>query len=682
MGIEIRRNRNPLEGLVKKVFLRPFAAAVFAVIAAAAMHALRPPELPAEEPGIAAGIGGDTAEIGETVRLELLVPNEEAGHVRVVKETFPEGIEVVRGPFVRPRIPEGGTIIEYDLAGRKPGRYILGPFAALTLPAEHGGEGPRGDGLGVVIGGSETGIGPGETNALALFVGEKRDGRFVVPVSVSWNAGESRAYVGSPVYLVLWAEMLRSDDPVFEVAIGREDAAIITPVDTSPPRRPLRLANGTFYKAALRSYLFTPFETGTVTVPEAAVRIEGGESRADPVTVEVLPLPGREAGAASGDFAAVGDFLFENRMIDSGGSDKIILEQRCSGTGNLPFLSFPEPAVSGLILFDREEERAVAPEPEGYSGWRLRRSVYLPTAEERQRIVVPEAKVIDPESGEERTVPAEEFTPDGGPVSAPESQGAAELQKSGGAEVPADEEDAPRGDESLGVVKEAQGIYAFILRRVTARRQEKFLSARADLCGFEVLAGGPEDADPEDAGHAAGRAAGAAGKLCVLRRMHRMHPMDRGIVRHIRRIEADKGIGRSVPVFTVPHPDIFAYFIIGSLLLGGFSVSLSRKKRRGANRPGRSKTGKKARGLAVLALLLFVLNSAAFGITCLRLMKAECIVRDAVSLLKVPAEDSSGYRQVKEGAAFELIGRWENFVQVKLGSGTIGWLPLSAVLVY
>jgi len=605
---------------------------------AAAQAWVRSPPLSADESEIELRIEPATAVVGETVRLELIIGDEDAGDVRVAEESFPGGIEVERGPFIRPQVPGKGTVIEYDLAGREPGRYVLGPFSGFPSNAEEATY--NGKGFGVVIGG----VAKAE-NSLAFLVGERRErggaeGEPAVPVPVVWEVSEKPAYAGAPVYLILRADMLRSADPAFEIALGSGEDAVIDPVETRLPRRPLRFANGTFYSKALAAYLFTPFKTGTVFAPQALVRIEGTESRVEPVPVRVSPLPTGEAGAVPGASVAVGDFVFENRIDhDAGGrtgDGKIILNQRCTGVGNLPFLSFPEPAVTGLVLVNREEERSFIPEPEGYAGWRLRRSAYLPSGSGPEIIVVPEAVIFDPESREARTLPKEEFRPE------------ADAEGTGAAAASA--KSAENGGAARG--KAAPGIYRLILTRAAARREKRFGSEQTVYTGRTEGTGG------------------IAEKLYTLRRLHRLHPMDRALVGLIRQAEREAEIVRSVPVKFMPHPDIFAYVFIAAFVLCGFAVFLLRRK------------APRAVVLAVIAVVVFLANGAAFGITCSKLLTVECIVRTAGPLLKIPAPDSSEYLNLEEGTALEVTDRWEEFVQVRTGNGKMGWLPRSAVVVY
>jgi hypothetical protein len=627
------------------------------------------PALRADASGIKPGIEPATAVVGETVRLELIIGDEDAGDVLVAEETFPGGIEVERGPFIRPQAPGGGTVIEYDLSGREPGRYVLGPFSGFPSDAEEATYG--GKGFSVFVGGAAK-----TENSLAFLVGERREessaeGEPAVPVPVFWELPEKPAYAGAPVYLVLRAEMLRSADPAFEIALGSGEDGVIDPVETPLPRRPLRFVNGTFYSKALAAYLFTPFKTGTVSAPQALVRIEGTESRAEPVPFSVSPLPGGEAGAEPGAPIAVGDFVFENRIVhdagDRTGDGKIMLKQRCTGIGNLPFLSFPEPAVTGLVLVNREEERSFIPEPEGYAGWRLRRSAYLPSGPGPVIIVVPEARIFDPESGEARTRPKEEFRPETVPAAPSAADTEADAEADGtSAAGPSAAESAETGGAAV------PGIYRLILTRAAARREKRFGSEQAVSTG---------------------RAEGmgeTAEKLYTLRRLHRLHPMDRALVSLIRQAEREAEIVRSVPVKFMPHPDIFAYVFIAAFVLGGFSFLLIPRKgsgrevssRKGSGRRGAGNRGKGSMAAAVIALVVFLANGAAFGITCSKLLTVECIVRTGEPLLKIPAPGSSEYLYLEEGTALGVTDRWEEFVQVRTGNGKTGWLPLSEVVVY
>lgn len=680
MGIEIRRYRNPGQRLVRKALPVGLTVAVAFCLLAAAQAWVSTSALWADESGIEPKIEPATAVVGETVRLELIIDHEDAGDVLVAEESFPGGIEVERGPFIRPQVPGGGTVIEYDLSGREPGRYVLGPFSGFPSDAEEGTYG--GKGFSVVVGGVAK-----TENSLAFLVGERREGssaegKPAVPVPVFWEVPEKPAYAGVPVYLILRAEMLRSADPAFEIALGSGEDAVIDPVETPLPRRPLRFVNGTFYSKVLAAYLFTPFKTGTVSAPQALVRIEGTESRAEPVPFGVSPLPVGEAGAEPGAPVAVGDFDFENRIVYNAGGrtgdGKIILKQRCTGIGNLPFLSFPEPTVTGLVLVNREEERSVIPEPEGYAGWRLRRSVYLPSGPGPKKIVVPEARIFDPESGEERTLPKEEFRPE----AVPEVDGSSAAGPSTTGPSAADTEpDAEGGGESTAAAESAEnggaavpGIYRLIFTKAAARREKQFGSEQAVYTG---------------------RAEGmgeTAEKLYTLRRLHRLHPMDRALVSIIRQAEREAEVVRSVPVKFMPHPDIFAYLFIAAFILGGFSFFLIPRKgsgrevssRKGSRRWGfgNRRRGKGSMAAAVIALVVFLANGAAFGITCSKLLTVECIIRTGEPLLKIPAPDSSEYLYLEEGTALEVTDRWEEFVQVKTGNGKTGWLPLSEVVVY
>ena len=100
---------------------------------------------------------------------------------------------------------------------------------------------------------------------------------------------------------------------------------------------PEKVGEADLYRVPMASWVYTTFETGSVTIPPVRVDINGLTRYTEPLVIDVKPLP--EVNATGG----VGEFLISTEISNSQVTmeDTFEYKVRISGQGEYPLYKIP-----------------------------------------------------------------------------------------------------------------------------------------------------------------------------------------------------------------------------------------------------------------------------------------------------------------------------------------------------
>jgi hypothetical protein len=306
-----------------------------------------------------------TAEVGETVRIAFVVSGISSVDISVSEPPLPRGLELIRGPYIRPLLPGEGTIIEYALRCTEAGTYSVPGF---TLRAGNARTTTSGFRIVVTEGSGGSGAAGG-----------------VIPSGMPkfrWISTVSRVEVGRPVPVFLVPDRQLAEGEIRGLRYPKPDRGIVT--EFPRPAESILFAavgsgsGGDFLTgegvpvtpdeihAPAEGFLYTPLDAGRAVIPGGEVSLRRGEVEFPSLELDVVSLP-EDAGSGGG----VGDFELEAflRTEGYGASGTATITVRISGTGNLPILRFPEVECTGARCYETEKRGDFEAALRGYTGW-------------------------------------------------------------------------------------------------------------------------------------------------------------------------------------------------------------------------------------------------------------------------------------------------------------------------
>lgn len=325
--------------------------------------------------------------VGDNIALVVELPAEAVTDVGFEAVEFPRGIQIWRGPYLRPfteMSPSGDPLpyvrITYTLRSLRAGRILLEPLlfqvGELELP----------------------------TDPVLLEVGTYSNRRLVFPLELEWQSPSDFIYQGEAVPLTL--TLLRQKE------IGLIDSFSVTPpgsgfLEGAPGIESITAyaqAGVPLYDIPVASYIYTPAQTGTVVIAGGTVQREGITGRSDRIEFDVMALP-PEVSATG----AVGQFEL------AGTTDAVELRTgmtfhyslTLSGTGNLNYLKIPELVVQGGRLLSLETDASYAPSKGGYTGKVVLRHTLEVTDSARLVVRQPPFPYVEKRTGRIRILPAQ-----------------------------------------------------------------------------------------------------------------------------------------------------------------------------------------------------------------------------------------------------------------------------------
>lgn len=635
----------------------------------------------AEEPFISLELSPNPVGRGDRFTLTMIMPEEETESIEIDEPELPDAFSVIGGPYIRPLYEidkEGNRIkqsrVRYVLVSRESGRFEIGSYRFSSSSGEYLSE------------------------PVLMEIGLYRDRSLIVPPDISWNIEEEEVYVGQNVVWILEAEGLK-DIRIFEdVTVTPPDEGFFEPVDGVGTIVRYRLGGATLYREPVAEYLYTPSVPATVSVPRGLVGFDGLRIQSNSPDIEVRSLPEEvEEYGAVGRFEVVTEL--DKNSIRVGES----LEYRVSirGTGNLNYLSLPEPEMEGWTIISEEEEESFEAGEDGYSGYR--RKIYTISPDERgvKQIRVSAFRALDPLSDTIYRL--------GGDVSRVEVMGARSEGASAGGdedsfpfspmEVKRSEKDAaaPLYTDYLQYLWLLPGPLVFLFFLVLRRRKWGGVLAALLLLSFSSAALQDNSAYAEegmraykagewDRAYSSFRLLLEENEYCpeaaynlalTAYRMGRVgetvffarsaidgQPAEQEYRRFLSYIEQEHDLPQH-GLFPWPiHPDFILVMLVLALNFAAFIGVIYLF------------TGKN--GFFILAMLLFVFSIAlasALGYSShSRARRVAVAVASDVEVKTIPKNDSSNVFLLREGESAEILGESEPFLFIKTVLGRRGWV--------
>lgn len=652
-------------------YLRSAGLVVFLVVAVFALEAQVTTEL--SEQAIAEG---------ERVSYVITIDHEEPTDVEVRSPDFP-GLRVVEGPTIRPVSILSGSErsrsveVRFTFEATAAGRYVL-PAVPVNVAGQ-----------------------PYLTSTRLLEIGERRD-RSRVPFLARWVGPRSSLSTGE--VRVFSLEIYNVTEYVYpsSISMGSPENAIFEEVQGLGSIEQYTVDGVTLYAIPVAVFMVTPSQAGSVELPEAEIQTETLSAVAPTRTIDVREIP-----AAVEDSGAIGRFSYDVEVEPTTVllNEAMTLRLRVSGTGNLHYLALPEPQLTGFQIEDDTATSSVTPTSSGYEGYRERILTLRPSQSDRYAIEPGEFVFLDPGSNRvSRAQPpgpvvnvVDPAQPAGGEGESP----AIELMSID--EIAAMERRIWYRDP-LGYGWLVPGLLVFIGSRIFRRHHvsamvlivcASFLmtDAVSSRLPWEDIERGMRRYDEGDlsqaiydferASRSAGESPGINYNLSVLyfktgdipravyavRETVRLAPFAGAPRDALKRIEQAAGIERSVPPPHLVHPDFF--FFVVAILVNGLLV-------------GMAFWGGAKRGfttiIGILAVVLILGSTLGLVLSAVRQGEQLGIVREDLTLRRIPGAEADGWLPVRSGSAVEVLARHENSLLVQTVLGLEGWVELEDVI--
>ena|GEM_PF-3276730 len=316
---------------------------------------------------------------GETVDIIQALDGVDLDSVTISGPVLPEGILIDDGPFLL-GLGRSASRIETRLETTRPGRFIV-PAPTVTVQ-------------GVPYPGSET--------LVEVF---SEGDPSLIPYSARWRSLAAAIVEGQSVPLVLelylidqftYPESISVRSPgegLFEEVVGLGGVTTVVFGDIE------------LFQIPVASFVFTPSNAGSVTIPGAQISGMGFKIQTDDLVLSVADLPG-ETRPHNGVGRFSVDVSVEQAQVSVGDSVEVVIG--IDGTGNIPALRMPEVRTIGLVEVDSYEESRVEPDTDDFLGYRGTRTItnrFEVTGEEESVVIAIEPFIyFDPIDRQYRTI--------------------------------------------------------------------------------------------------------------------------------------------------------------------------------------------------------------------------------------------------------------------------------------
>ncbi len=292
--------------------------------------------------GISVSISPKRPSLGENFKYEIMVRGNFFSSVTVIPPVYLGGFKILEGPYIRPNVEENGIIITYVLKALRKGERILRSFTVKVNSDVY------------------------KTPSLKIDV-------ISIRPTVYWRVEREEYFVGEvfPVTLelVLWDKLA--------IPLGVDTRA---PVDSwfeefvsGETLKHDNLDGKERFMVPLKSFLVTFGKTGRFRIPPARVILPGRIRLYTPlkvITVRSLPSKVKPTYAVgSFDYS----YKLSDKSVELGKSLRISIT--VAGVGNFNYFKFPVPTIRGVKGIVVENDEEVKPTINGYAGFR--RVVYL-----------------------------------------------------------------------------------------------------------------------------------------------------------------------------------------------------------------------------------------------------------------------------------------------------------------
>ncbi|MDC7219722.1 MAG: hypothetical protein PQJ59_07270 [Spirochaetales bacterium] len=187
------------------------------------------------------------------------------------------------------------------------------------------------------------------------------------PLQLYWSPVEKTAYPGEIISLILNLRYTENLEFPESITMKKPPQGTLEQVDLPGSIEPYELQDKTVYTYPLESWYFSSGEAGKLTIPGGSVEIMGLARSIPTLEIDILPLPEevRKSGAV-GDLSLI-THISQDKAVQG---EIVTLTIRIEGTGNFPYLNFPEVSSEGFGLINTDEKEELLPTEGGYTGFR------------------------------------------------------------------------------------------------------------------------------------------------------------------------------------------------------------------------------------------------------------------------------------------------------------------------
>ncbi len=295
-------------------------------------------------------------QINEEFKFTILIPEISPSKLIVEEPIFPDGIETIKGPSIRPG--RNGSIIDYIFKANKTGRYIINSFEIKS-------------GRSIM-----------HTTPVFITVAStfQIHGSFdQVPPAIRWDIPEEKYYPGEIIPLRFVIENIENPDLIIESEVSQRTEGYVKKISRKSEKNERtvitkKVMTGEIYDVLFHDHIFVSFKAGNITLPNVEIFLSDGDMgyrailKGVPIIISSLPKYEKDTGA-------LGSYSYKYEISDNKISDlqAVILKQKITGTGNfygitmpMPYSSNPEIVNISLI----KDKYDVAPDSKLFKGSR------------------------------------------------------------------------------------------------------------------------------------------------------------------------------------------------------------------------------------------------------------------------------------------------------------------------
>ena len=274
-------------------------------------------------------------QVNEEFKFTIFIPTISPSKLIIEEPKYPDGIEIVTGPSIRPG--RNGSIVDYSFKLNKPGRYVIESFkiknnakTILTTP--------------VFI---------AAVSPYQIYGGFNK-----VPPSARWDIPKDDYYPGEIIPLCFAIENIENPDVEIESVVSQNIDGYVKKISRELEKNKItiitkKVLTGEIYDLLFHDHIFVPFKSGILTLPDLEIYISEGKSdyrttlKGIPVKISSLPESEENTGA-------LGKYSYEYEISDSKISDSqaVILKQKISGIGNFYGITMPAPYLGNPAIAD------------------------------------------------------------------------------------------------------------------------------------------------------------------------------------------------------------------------------------------------------------------------------------------------------------------------------------------
>lgn len=334
-------------------------------------------------------IQGDRFTQGERISFDLRINEPDPGKVLMAPLVLPSNLTLLSGPFLKPTVWNSGdqqisgTMASYVLRVNNDGVVELGPFIARVGSQEF-------------KSGSRT---------LYLLKADEAGRRY--PLEYSWSLAPGPYYEGQALALSFYIGNLGYLPNLAGVPLDVPGNALLERTPGIAEMEVHQVGGDSLFRVPYDSWILIPLRAGYITLPPTNYVVDELKRTTPALRFEVRSLP-----LELKQTRAVGTFSYTTELrqknLNMGGD--LILLQELKGTGNFPYLRFPELDFSGFVLLSQDEENDYKPSSQGYQGTKRIITRLTPQRPGTQIVLLPGFVWMTPESERVFTVPAKDVT--------------------------------------------------------------------------------------------------------------------------------------------------------------------------------------------------------------------------------------------------------------------------------